>query len=149
MLIRLTILLPPWISTAFADPNGFVKRVSFCQRDAGRVFYRQGQIQSFGSKKSHLVKILHNNMDRCEKNRLVRAADPSDTADRETWRLYGELLTANIHALKTGMKAARVLNYYAEEEQYVEIPLTKISLPLTTRRCIIRYQKEKPSTNIR
>jgi predicted ribosome quality control (RQC) complex YloA/Tae2 family protein len=95
-------------------------------------------------KKSHLVKILHNNMDRCEKKQALYEQQIRDTADRETWRLYGELLTANIHALKTGMKAARVLNYYAEEEQYVEIPLDENKSPAHNAQMYYkRYQKEK------
>ena len=45
-----------------------------------------------------------------------------DRADNaEKYRLYGELLSANIYAIEKGMKSAEVFNYYTGEN--VKIPL--------------------------
>ena len=44
----------------------------------------------------------------------------------EDLRLFGELLTANLHLVQPGMRAVRVLNYYDGKE--IEIPLD-VKLP--------------------
>lgn len=95
-------------------------------------------------RKSHIKKILHKNIDRCEKKLALYEQQIRETADRETLRLYGELLTANIHVLKTGTKAARVLNYYTDIETYVEIPMDENKSPQHNAQSYYKkYQKAK------
>ncbi|MFX3618411.1 MAG: NFACT family protein [Sporolactobacillus sp.] len=48
----------------------------------------------------------------------IRAAEKA-----ETYRLYGELLTANMHLLKRGVRSIEVVNYYDPEQQSISIPL--------------------------
>jgi predicted ribosome quality control (RQC) complex YloA/Tae2 family protein len=47
--------------------------------------------------------------------------DLAEAEQSEICRVYGELLTANLHALESGASKARVFNYYSNEE--IEIPL--------------------------
>ena len=57
----------------------------------------------------------------------------------EDLRLFGELLTANLHLVQPGMRAVRVLNYYDGKE--IEIPLD-VKLPKT--RSIILKSTQRP-----
>ena len=95
-------------------------------------------------RKSHLKKILHNNLTRCEKKLSLYEEQIRETADRETLRLYGELLTANLYTLKTGTKVALVQDYYAEDERYVEIPMDENKSPQQNAQSYYKkYQKAK------
>ena len=87
-------------------------------------------------------------MDAARKKQLFTSRDPH-TADRETWRLYGELLTANNPCFENRYESAACL-ITTRRGAIVEIPLDENKSPLTTRRCIIKGTKrKKPSTNIR
>ena len=50
-----------------------------------------------------------------------------DAAER--YRIWGEMLTANLHLLRNGMQEARVTNYYAENNEELIIPLNPYSPP--------------------
>ena len=43
---------------------------------------------------------------------IARKEELADSTDNEKYRIYGELLTANLHNLEKGMKTADVFNYY-------------------------------------
>lgn len=47
----------------------------------------------------------------------------------EKCRLYGELLTANLHSLKSGTDTAAVDNYYADPVEHIAIPLDRQLTP--------------------
>lgn len=62
--------------------------------------------------------------------------------DSDKYRLYGELLTANLHRIKVGEKSATVTNYYNGET--VEIPISeKLSPSQNARRYFKLYSKSK------
>ncbi|MBQ1186904.1 MAG: NFACT family protein [Clostridia bacterium] len=60
---------------------------------------------------------------RAERRMAVRANDLERCKDRETLRIYGELLKANLYAVEKGASVARVQNYYDENFGFVDIPL--------------------------
>lgn len=74
-------------------------------------------------KKSGVQKVLHNALERCRKKIAIQNEKLAEVQNREHLKLYGELLTANIYCLESGSKIARVLNYYSENEEYVDIDL--------------------------
>ena len=60
----------------------------------------------------------------------------------ESFRVYGELLTANLHKLSPGKTVARVLNYYDNTE--VDIPLDpRFSPSENAQRYFKKYSKAK------
>jgi len=60
----------------------------------------------------------------------------------ETYRLFGELLTANLHLLEQGKEAATVTNYY--DGQPITIPLDKRLTPAkNTQNYYKKYSKSK------
>ncbi len=52
-------------------------------------------------------------------------ADLTLAADLETYKLYGELLTANLHAVRKGMPEVKLLNYYNGSEIIVPLAIDK------------------------
>ncbi len=60
----------------------------------------------------------------------------------EKYRLYGELLTANLHLIKPGDRKVRVINYYDGSE--IEIPLDeKISASANAQKYFKKYSKAR------
>ncbi len=76
-------------------------------------------------KMGDVVKVIKNSIDRCEKKIALFNDKLREVSDREKLQLYGELITANIYCIPTGSKSARVLNYYSENEEYIDIPLNE------------------------
>ena len=78
-------------------------------------------------------------MERCRKKSALQQEQIADCAQMDTWRLYGELLTANLHQLQGGLPAARVTNYYDPECGTLEIPM---DVQLTPSENAQRYYKK-------
>ena len=64
-------------------------------------------------------------------------------------RLYGELLTANLHSLKSGTDTAAVDNYYADPVERIAIPLDRQLTPgENAQRYYKKYQKLKAARDM-
>lgn len=62
--------------------------------------------------------------------------------DSDKYRLYGELLTANIHLVKPGARSVEVINYY--DGNPITIPLDeKLNAPKNAQKFFKRYSKAK------
>ncbi len=94
-------------------------------------------------------KVLQNNIERCEK-KLALYADALNSGEQmEKCRLYGELLTANLHSLKSGTDAAAVDNYYADPVERIAIPLDRQLTPgENAQRYYKKYQKLKAARDM-
>ena len=65
------------------------------------------------------------------------------------FQLFGELLTANLFAVKKGMKEIEVVNYYDENGSTVLIPLNPMKTPSeNAQRFFTKYQKAKTAVQI-
>ncbi len=68
--------------------------------------------------------------------------DLASASDLETYKLYGELLTANLHAVKKGMANITLINYYTNEK--IDIPLAIDKAPNENAQYYYkRYNKAK------
>lgn len=94
-------------------------------------------------------KVLQNNIERCEK-KLALYADVLNSGEQmEKCRLYGELLTANLHSLKSGTDTAAVDNYYADPVERIAIPLDRQLTPgENAQRYYKKYQKLKAARDM-
>lgn len=90
-------------------------------------------------RKSAMVHAVSTHLERCRKKSALQQEQIADCAQMETWRLYGELLTANLHQLQGGLPAARVTNYYDPECGTLEIPM---DVQLTPSENAQRYYKK-------
>lgn len=62
---------------------------------------------------------------RAGKKLAVQQEEHEAAKAAEEYRLFGELLTAQLHLVHRGEKVARVQNYYAADQDEIEIPLDK------------------------
>ena len=94
-------------------------------------------------KSANIVKLLNNNIKRCEKKIKLHTESIKDAENREKYKIYGDLLTANIYRIEFGMDKISVENYY-DENKLIEIPLkTDISPSKNAGRYYTRYNKLK------
>ncbi|NLP00285.1 MAG: fibronectin/fibrinogen-binding protein [Clostridiaceae bacterium] len=93
-------------------------------------YYALKYSREFNSQK---VKNLHDTVSRLleksEKRLTINLQTYEENKNYDEYRLFGELITANIYSLAKGMNKARVINYYSEHNEMVEIPLDKDKTP--------------------
>ncbi|QNU65587.1 NFACT family protein [Ruminiclostridium herbifermentans] len=100
--------------------------------------------ERLGQKKGDVAKIVKNSIERLEKKISIFTDTLRDVADREKLKLYGELITANIYCIPSGASSVRVLNYYSENEEYIDIPLNEYrSAQDNAQRYFKQYSKAK------
>ncbi len=79
------------------------------------------EFQLLKQKKDVLYRQLKKDIARVSKKLKIQLETLAQADNAEKYRLYGELLSANIYAIEKGMKNAEVFNYYTGEN--VKIPL--------------------------
>ncbi|AAO36150.1 fibronectin/fibrinogen-binding protein [Clostridium tetani E88] len=97
--------------------------------------------------KSHsLLKLVNNNLDRCHKKMEILNDNLKKCEKADKYRIYGELLTANIYSIKQGDESIDVVNYYSEDSQVINIKLDPTKTPSTNiQNYFKRYSKLKKS----
>jgi predicted ribosome quality control (RQC) complex YloA/Tae2 family protein len=90
-------------------------------------------------KKSDVLKVLSNNIDRCNKKLSLQQEKMREVSDRDDLKLYGELLTANIHSIPKNTEFVSLLNYYSENYDTIEI---KLDPDLTPQENAQKYFKQ-------
>lgn len=86
-------------------------------------YFEKDKMDRLNNRSSDLQKLIHVNLERCNKKIEILKETLRECDDKEKFRIYGELLTANIYNLKKGDTKVKLLNYYSEEEQYIDINL--------------------------
>ena len=108
-------------------------------------FYaRKDKAERLKQKKSGILKVLNNSVERCNKKIALHQDKLRDVSDRENLKLYGELITANIYCIPKGSKKISLMNYYSENEEFVEISLDENLTPQeNAQRLYKQYAKAK------
>ncbi len=107
-------------------------------------YYEKDRIERLKQKKNDIYKVLSNSIDRCAKKMGLLQETLREAADRETLRLYGELILANIYNIPQNSAKVSLLNYYSENGEYVDIPLEPhLSPQENAQRYFKRYAKAK------
>lgn len=95
-----------------------------------------------------LSKTVGKYIEKCEKRLAANIQAFEENKNYEQLRLYGELITSSIYALKKGMDHARISNYYSESGEYVEIPLDPQKSPQDNAQYYFkRYAKARNAFN--
>ncbi len=91
-----------------------------------------------------IFKLLSNAEARITKKIGLQKAELEACEDGETFRLWGDLITANIYRMKRGMDKCEVQNYMSEDYETIEIPLDKRLSPSANAQVYYKkYNKSK------
>ena len=74
-------------------------------------------------KSADLVKLLSNNIERVSKKLVILNKTLSDSENKDKYKIYGDLLMANLYNMEQGQKNIEVQNYYEENAPTIKINL--------------------------
>ncbi|WP_189910918.1 Rqc2 family fibronectin-binding protein [Clostridium cochlearium] len=98
------------------------------------------------NKSSSLLKLVNNNLERCHKKMELLKDNLEKCKKAYKYRIYGELLTANIYNIKQGDESIDVVNYYSEDSEIINIKLDPTKTPSANiQNYFKRYSKLKKS----
>jgi len=133
----------------FAPKGEHIKSAVSISQALDEYYAQHDVFEHMHKKTSSVRRVLKNNIERCE--RKIGIYNESLGSDKliEQSRLCGELITANMHVLKTGMDKAALLNYYLDPPNYMEIKLEpRFSPGENAQRYYKRYQKLKSARDM-
>lgn len=113
--------------------------------EAAEAFYMQKSAQnSLKQKSSDLIKFVVNNLERCRKKLQLENEIIEKAKSMDKYKIYGDLITANIYRITEGMKHIECENFYSEENESIKIALKEdLSPSANAQRYYKKYNKEK------
>lgn len=107
-------------------------------------YEKRAQKEMMHQRMSHLLKLVQNNIDRCEKKIVLHRESLEKAKMRNTYKIYGDLITANLYRLSDGASCLEAENYYSPTQEMVSIPLqTDLSPSRNAQRYYKLYAKAK------
>ena len=86
-------------------------------------YYKRAQAERMRTKGHDLLKVLTNATERVTRKLNVQRQELATAENRETLRLYGDLINANMHLISPGVSSAELINYYDEACAPMTVPL--------------------------
>ena len=113
--------------------------------EAMDAFYRSRDMSERIAQKSAAIhRTLKKNIERCERKLALQREALLGSQRMEEYRLKGELLTANLHLAKKGMKSVELPNYYEEGMPMLTVELDeKLSPGQNGQKYFKLYQKAR------
>jgi predicted ribosome quality control (RQC) complex YloA/Tae2 family protein len=106
-------------------------------------YYKRDMSERLRQKSSDLTKLLNNHIERIAKKMSVLERTIKDAEKLEQYRIYGDILTANIYRMNDGMKEIEAENFY-EPGETVKIALDPSMTPSqNAQRYYKKYNKSK------
>ncbi|MFD3157414.1 NFACT family protein [Haloimpatiens sp. FM7330] len=117
--IELTILKDMFNKTVYDSPSYLIEHY----------YYQKDKNDRLKNRSADLQKLIHTNLDRCNKKVKILNKTLQKCKSKGEYKLFGELLTANIYNIKKGDTKTKVLNYYSSESEYITIKLDENKTP--------------------
>ena len=99
----------------------------------------QEQAERIRAKGQELIRTLTNARDRTARKLANQEKERAAAANREQYRIHGDLITTNLYQLKRGDKTLTCQNYYDPEGKDITIPLDPL---LTPQQNAAKYYKK-------
>ncbi len=95
-------------------------------------------------KSAGTVKLINNNIERCQKKIALHTESIRKAQNRDKYKIFGDLLTANLYKIEANQECIEVENYYSEDLEKIEIPLKpELSPSKNAQRYYKLYTKAK------
>ena len=130
------------IPLASADET--IKTFSSLSEMLDRFYFGKAARDRIKQQGQDLERFITNEKAKNEKKIKKLKATLTESEKGDQFKLYGELLTANIYQLQIGMKEIEVINYYDENGTMITIPLDPQKTPSqNAQKYFTKYQKAK------
>ena len=108
-------------------------------------FYeKREQAERVKQKGQDLVKTASNGAARLRRKIAAQEQELTESKNRDKWRVYGELITANLYRMERGMSRLTAQNYYDPDCADVDIPLdVRLSPQENAAKYFKKYTKAK------
>lgn len=116
-----------------------------CISEAIEAFYSLKNSRELNNQRSNnLLKLIEKHLNKAEKRLDINIRTYEENKNYNDYKLFGELITANIYALKKGMEWATLINYYSPAGESITIPLDKNKNPQeNAQQYFKKYHKAK------
>ncbi|TYO97455.1 Rqc2 family fibronectin-binding protein [Desulfallas thermosapovorans] len=114
---------------------------------ADMFFSRKQALEVINKQRNLLLGIINKESKRIKKKLALQKKSVVEAEEADRYRLYGELLTANIYLLKRGMEEIELENYHDPEAKTIVIPLDKALSP--SENAQYYYKKYNKANNTR
>jgi len=105
-------------------------------------YAKKNQVTRIRQKSADLRRIVTTTIERDAKKYDLQLKQMKDTEKRDTYKVYGELITAYGYGVEPGAKSMQALNYYTNEE--ITIPLDETIAPMeNAKKYFEKYNKLK------
>ncbi|MBD8068358.1 NFACT family protein [Bacillus sp. PS06] len=114
-----------------------------------RFYYGKAERDRVKQQGNDLERFISNERNKNSKKikKLKQTLDDAGKADR--YKLFGELVTANMYSITRGTKEIDVINYYTDDQETITIPLNpQKSASENAQQFFQKYQKAKNSISI-
>ncbi|HDX9587709.1 TPA: NFACT family protein [Bacillus pseudomycoides] len=129
--------------------KGEEKKFSSVSELLDRFFFGKAERDRVKQQAHDLERFMQNEKAKNEKKLIKLQKTLEDAGKADKYQLFGELLTANMYAMKKGDKEIEVINYYDENSGTVKITLDPLRTPSeNAQRYFQKYQKAKNSIAI-
>ncbi len=113
--------------------------------EAAEAFYAErDRKERLKQNSAAMTQALGSALSRAQKRYEKQSEDFQKSENMESWKIKGELLTANLHRVQRGQSSVEVLNYYTEEGETLTIELDPTLSPSdNAQHYYKRYTKAK------
>lgn len=129
--------------------NGESKTFESLSEMLDRFYFGKAVRDRVKQQAADLLRFIINEKEKNEKKIRKLEATITEAEKANEYQLFGELLTANLFAVKKGMKEIEVINYYDENGASLTIPLDPQKSPSdNAQKYFSKYQKAKNALEI-
>lgn len=113
-------------------------------------FYAEKDAAERIKQRSHdILRVLTNAYDRTVRKLEHQRAELAQSGKREEWRVYGDVLTASLHAVPKGASSAELVNYYDPNCATLRVPLDPaLSAAQNAQKYYKQYRKAQTAERI-
>lgn len=115
---------------------------------ADTFFGTREQNERMKQRSADIFKLLTNAESRLKKKILNQKKELAECGEKDKYRIYGELIKANIASVPKGAGSFEAMNYYEADCPIIKIPLdAKLSAVLNSQKYFKKYAKLKNAEN--
>ena len=133
--------LLPFLPAAL--PDGFTSLASASLLDALAWLHRHEAQQQL-PQQQELQRVVQNELTKLSRKKRILEEECQDASLADHWRLYGDLLMAQLHLVAKGTSEAMLPNLFEPDTPIVKIPLDPARTPAeNAQHCYRQYNKSK------
>lgn len=115
-----------------------LKTYDSCSELLDDFYFERDRINRINHRGHELIRLINNLVERTSRKLAIQSEELKKCREKETLRLYGELILANLHRLTKGVSYYEVENYY-DECRTIRIPCNPALTPTENQK---KYYKD-------